>query len=55
MPCAELIPDRAELFLGFTSTQRASLGPGRIANIETLGYSDGGPGGYFRRGTVMSV
>src|SRR5947209_904071 len=55
VPGAELIPERAELFLGFTSTQRASLGPGRIANIETLGYSDGGPGGYFRRGTVMSV
>jgi hypothetical protein len=55
VPGAELIPERAELFLGFTSTQRAALGPGRIANIETLGYSDGGPGGYFRHGTVMSV
>ena len=55
VPGAELIPDRAELFLGFTSTQRAALGPGQIANIETLGYSDGGPGGYFRSGTVMSV
>ncbi len=55
VPGAELIPKSAELFLGFTSTQRAALGPGRIANIETLGYSDGGPGGYFRSGTVMSV
>ncbi|HEX2588759.1 MAG TPA: hypothetical protein VHL51_10860 [Gaiellales bacterium] len=55
VPGAELIPEQAELFLGFTSTQRAALGPGRIANVETLGYSDGGPGGYFRRGTVMSV
>jgi hypothetical protein len=55
VPGAELIPEQAELFLGFTSTQRAALGPGRIANIETLGYSDGGPGGYFRSGTVMSV
>jgi hypothetical protein len=55
VPGAELIPERAELFLGFTSTQKASLGPGRIANIEALGYSDGGPGGYFRHGTTMHV
>jgi len=52
---ADLIPDNAELFLGFTSTQKAGLGPTRIANLETLGYSDGGPGGYFRGGTTMHV
>jgi hypothetical protein len=52
---AELIPDHAELFLGFTSTQKAGLGPTRIANLETLGYSDGGPDGYFRHGTAMHV
>ncbi len=52
---ADLIPDNAELFLGFTSTQKAGLGPTRIANLETLGYSDGGPGGYFRGGTAMHV
>ncbi len=52
---ADLIPDHAELFLGFTSTQKAGLGPRRIANLETLGYSDGGPRGYFRRGTAMHV
>ena len=40
VPGADLIPDTAELFLGFTSTQRANLGPGRIANLETLGYTD---------------
>jgi hypothetical protein len=50
---AALIPEHAELFLGFTSTQKAGLGPTRIANLETLGYSDGGPEGYFRRGTTM--
>ena len=55
VPGADLIPEQAELFLGFTSTQKASLGPERIANIETLGYSDGGPGGYFRQGTTMHV
>jgi hypothetical protein len=52
---ADLMPDGAELFLGFTSTQRAALGPPRIANVETLGYSDGGPAGYFRRGTHMHL
>jgi hypothetical protein len=51
---AELIPDGAQLFLGFTSTQRATLGPGRIANLETLGYAHD-PKGYFRGGTAMHV
>jgi hypothetical protein len=55
VPGADLIPEQAELFLGFTSTQKASLGPERIANIETLGYSDGGLAGYFRQGTTMHV
>jgi hypothetical protein len=52
---AQLIPEGAELFLGFTSTQKAGLGPGRIANLETLGYADGGPGGYFTGGTTMHL
>ena len=52
---AELIPASSELFLGFTSTQKANLGPARIANLETLGYSDGGLNGYFRQGTCMHV
>jgi hypothetical protein len=55
VPGAELIPDRAELFLGFTSTQKAGLGPTRIANLETLGYTDGGRSGYFRQGTQMHL
>jgi hypothetical protein len=55
VPGADLIPDRSELFLGFTSTQKAGLGPERIANLETLGYSNGGPGGYFRQGTHMHL
>lgn len=52
---ADLIPPGAELFLGFTSTQKAGLGPERIANLETLGYSDGGRDGYFRQGTAMHL
>jgi len=52
---ADLIPDGAELFLGFTSTQKAGLGPSRIANLETLGYADLGPRGYFTHGTHMHL
>jgi hypothetical protein len=56
IPGAELIPDTAELFLGFTSTQREGLGPPGIANFETLpGYTDQWPNGYFRGGTAMHV
>jgi hypothetical protein len=52
---AELIPDTAELFLGFTSTQKSALGPPRIANFETLGLTNVGPDGYFRHGTHMHL
>jgi hypothetical protein len=53
---AELIPDTAELFLGFTTTQKAGLGPPGIANFETLpGYTDQFPDGYFLGGTAMHL
>jgi hypothetical protein len=55
IPGAQLIPDRAELFLGFTSTQKHGLGPSRIANMETLGYTDVRPHGYFAQGTHMHL
>ncbi len=55
IPGAELIPERSELFLGFTSTQRHGMGPRRIANFETLGYADLGASGYFARGTHMHL
>jgi hypothetical protein len=51
----ELIPDGAELFLGFTSTQRTAFGPGKIANFETLGLVDIRDSGYFREGTHMHL
>jgi len=54
IPGADLIPDTSELFLGFTSTQKAGLGPGLIANHETLGYVDL-RGGYFHGGTHMHL
>ena len=52
VPGSFLIPDRAELFLGFTSTQKAGLGPPKIANVEELGYS---AGGYFTQGTHLAL
>src|SRR5439155_14600886 len=55
IPGADLIPDTAELFLGFTSTQRAGMGPGTIANFETLGYVDFRDSDYFRHGTHMHL
>jgi hypothetical protein len=55
VPGAELIPDTSELFLGFTSTQKAGMGPGLIANFETLGYVDLRGSDYFRNGTHMHL
>jgi hypothetical protein len=53
---ASLIPETAQLFLGFTSTQRSSQGPDRIANFETLpGLTDQWPNGYFRHGTTLHL
>jgi hypothetical protein len=54
IPGADLIPDTAELFLGFTSTLKQNLGPRRIVNFETLGLVDL-RGGYFRQGTHMHL
>lgn len=53
VPGAKHIPEGAELFLGFTSTQRAAMGPSRIANLETLGYTS--RNAYFRGGTQMHL
>jgi hypothetical protein len=54
VPGADLIPETSELFLGFTSTQKAGLGPRLIANHETLGYVDL-RNGYFHGGTHMHL
>jgi hypothetical protein len=55
VPGADLIPNTSELFLGFTSTQKAGMGPGKIANFETLGYVDFGGSDYFVNGTHMHL
>ena len=52
---ADLIPDSSELFLGFTSTQAAGMGPGRIANFETLGLVDLRGSDYFVHGTHLHL
>jgi hypothetical protein len=54
VPGADLIPHGSELFLGFTSTQKAGLGPRKIANHETLGFVDLRRG-YFHGGTHMHL
>jgi hypothetical protein len=55
VPGADSIPERAQLFLGFTSTEESTMASGKIANLETLGHSDGGPDGYFTAGTTMHL
>jgi hypothetical protein len=55
VPGADLIPRTSELFLGFTSTQKAGMGPGKISNLETLGYVDFGGDDYFVHGTHMHL
>jgi hypothetical protein len=55
VPGSDLIPASAQLFLGFTSTQKDGLGPRLIANHETLGLVELGPRAYFRQGTSMHV
>jgi hypothetical protein len=54
VPGADLVPHTSELFLGFTSTQKAGLGPTRIANFETLGYTNA-KDGYFEGGTHLAL
>jgi hypothetical protein len=56
IPGADYIPPTAELFMGFTSTQQNALGPGVIANMESLpGLTDQWPYGYFQHGTTMHL
>ena len=56
LPFAKSIPSHAEVFLGFTTTWQSNMGPGIIANLETLpGETDQWPHGYFRQGTTMQL
>jgi hypothetical protein len=53
---AEQIPDRAQLYMGFTSTQTQALGPDNLPSFETLrGVTDQWPNGYFAAGCAMHL
>jgi hypothetical protein len=56
VPGAASIPDRAQLMLGFTSTQTGALGPDNIVSFETLpGVTNQFPSGYFAAGCAMHL
>lgn len=56
IPAASKIQDGAQMFLGFTSSQKAALGGDTIANFETIpGLTDQWPNGYFRFGAAMHL
>ena len=56
IPGADKIPDGAQMFLGFTSSQKAALGSDMIANFETIpGLTDQWPSGYFRCGAAVHL
>jgi hypothetical protein len=56
IPGAESIPRQAQAFMGFATTLKSNLGPGIIANLETLpGVTNQWPNGYFKQGTTMAL
>jgi hypothetical protein len=56
VPGADLIVDGVQMFLGFTSTQRAAMAPDRIANFETMrGFTDQTPRSLWSGGTAMHL
>jgi hypothetical protein len=56
VPGAASIPDRAQLMLGFTSTQKAALAPDNLPSFETLpGMTDQRLDDYFAHGCAMHL
>lgn len=56
VPGADLMVDGVQMFLGFTSTQRAAMAPDRISSFETLpGYTDQKPGSFWSGGAAMHL
>jgi hypothetical protein len=56
VPGADLIVDGVQMFLGFTSTQKAAMAPDRIASFETLpGLTDQKPKSYWSAGAAMHL
>jgi hypothetical protein len=53
---ADKIPEKAQLMMGFTSTQTQALGPTNLPSFETLrGVTDQWPNGYFAAGCAMHL
>jgi hypothetical protein len=56
VPDADLIPDKAQLAMGFTSTQKGALAPDNVVNFETMpNVTNQWPGGYFVGGCIMHL
>jgi hypothetical protein len=56
IPGADLIVDGVQMFLGFTSTQKAAMAPDRIASFETLrGLTDQTPRSFWSGGAAMHL
>ncbi len=56
LPGAELIVDGVQMFLGFTSTQKAAMAPDRVASFETLpGITDQRRGSFWAGGAAMHL
>ena len=56
VPGADLIVDGVQMFLGFTSTQKAAMAPDRIASFETLrGLTDQTPRSFWSGGAAMHL
>jgi hypothetical protein len=56
IPGADQIVDGVQMFLGFTSTQKAAMAPDRIASFETLpGHTDQKPSSLWSGGTAMHL
>ncbi len=56
VPGADLIVDGVQMFLGFTSTQKAAMAPDRIASFETLrGLTDQSPRSFWSGGAAMHL
>ena len=56
IPGADLIVDGVQMFLGFTSTQKAAMAPDRIASFETLrGLTDQTPRTFWSGGAAMHL
>ena len=56
IPGADLIVDGVQMFLGFTSTQKAAMAPDRIASFETLrGLTDQSPRSFWSGGAAMHL